>query len=104
LLEGVPEGIKLADVQAAILSVAGVASVHDLHVWAITSGKPSLTVHVVSNENLASWPALLGRIRDALEEKFDIHHSTIQIENTPCAQAEEAHSFGEDARSETQHH
>jgi cobalt-zinc-cadmium efflux system protein len=104
LLEGVPEGVKLADVQAAILSVPGVASIHDLHVWAITSGKPSLTVHVVSSESPASWPVLLDRIRDVLEEKFDIHHSTVQIEDTPCEQAQETHTFGEGAPVAGHHH
>ena len=44
LLEGVPEGLGFADVSDAIARVPGVVSVHDLHVWSITSGKVSLTV------------------------------------------------------------
>ena len=48
LLEGVPEGIDLAKVREALLTVPGVTSIHDLHVWALTSGKVSLTVHVVN--------------------------------------------------------
>lgn len=104
LLEGVPEGVGLADVEATILSVPGVASIHDLHVWAITSGKSSLTVHVVSNSGSAAWPILLHRIRDALADKFDIHHSTVQIEDTPCEQAQEVHTFGEGAEASAHHH
>lgn len=104
LLEGVPEGIKLGDVQAEIRSIAGVASVHDLHVWAITSGKPSLTIHVVSAEPTATWPVLLDRVRDVLAEKFGIHHSTVQIEDTPCEQAQEGHTFGEPATAAGHHH
>ncbi len=96
LLEGVPDGIELAAVESALLDVPGVASVHDLHVWAITSGKPSLTVHVVSDRAAGGWPTLLSAVRSAIETKFGIHHSTVQIEATPCEQAGEVHSFGED--------
>jgi cobalt-zinc-cadmium efflux system protein len=104
LLEGVPEGLSLANVQSAILAVPGVASIHDLHVWSITSGKPSLTVHVVSKENSVSWPMLLDRVRDMLAEKFDIRHSTVQIEARPCEQAREIHTFGAHAPVETHQH
>lgn len=94
LLEGVPEGIGLAEVESAILAVPGVASAHDLHVWAITSGKSSLTVHVVSGQPPSAWPALLHAVRSTVAKRFDIHHSTIQIEDVPCEQAQEEHSFG----------
>jgi cobalt-zinc-cadmium efflux system protein len=98
LLEGVPEGIGLADVESTILAI------HDLHVWSITSGKSSLTVHVVSNMNGNTWPGLLDRVRDALADKFDIHHSTVQIEDKPCEQAQEVHTFGEEATAVPHHH
>jgi len=104
LLEGVPEGITLTDVESAILAIPGVDSVHDLHVWSITSGKSSLTVHVVSSADTLSWPSLLDRVRDALADKFDIHHSTVQIEDTPCEQAQEVHTFGEGTAAPAHHH
>jgi cobalt-zinc-cadmium efflux system protein len=93
LLEGVPEGIGLAEVEAAILSRPGVASIHDLHVWSISSGKASLTVHVVCADAKADWPALLATIRATLADKFDIHHSTVQLEQTPCEQDTGSHAF-----------
>ncbi|WP_050465729.1 cation diffusion facilitator family transporter [Herbaspirillum autotrophicum] len=95
LLEGVPEGIDLAVVEQAILACPQVLSVHDLHVWAISSGKTSLTAHVVFSisERQQSQSALLVAIRAALAERFDIHHSTIQLEDTPCEQAQGAHAF-----------
>jgi len=74
--------------------VPGVASVHDLHVWSITSGKASLTVHVVQDTGVADPQALLMAIRELVAREYDIHHSTIQIETTPCEQAAEEHSFG----------
>jgi len=104
LLEGVPEGVTLADVESAISAIPGVASVHDLHVWSITSGKSSLTVHIVSSAETSSWPSLLDNVRDALADKFDIHHVTVQIEDVPCEQAQEAHTFGEMAAVTAHNH
>lgn len=93
LLEGVPEGIDLAAVERVILDCPQVVSVHDLHVWAISSGKTSLTAHVVFNAAGQGQGVLLSAIRAQLAQHFDIHHSTIQLEDTPCEQAEGAHSF-----------
>ena len=93
LLEGVPEEIVLADVEKTILAVSGVVTIHDLHVWAITSGKVSLTVHVVRNPDQADDDTVLAGVRRAVADKFDIHHSTVQVERAPCEQATGAHSF-----------
>ncbi|GAB3384955.1 CDF family zinc transporter CzcD [Massilia agri] len=94
LLEGVPEGLGIAEVKDAITRIPGVDSVHDLHVWSITSGKASLTAHVVQREDVTDAQALLTSIRQLIASKYDIHHCTIQIETTPCEQAVEEHSFG----------
>ncbi len=92
LLEGVPEGIGLDKIEAAIGSVDGVASLHDLHVWAVTSGKSSLTVHIVRKPDAEPQPLLVA-VRNRLAKDFDLHHSTVQIEDTPCEQAAEEHRF-----------
>ncbi|CAN7400274.1 cation diffusion facilitator family transporter [Massilia sp. LjRoot122] len=94
LLEGVPEGLGIDQVRDAILRVPGVVSVHDLHVWAITSGKSSLTVHVVHQADITDPQALLVAVRSIVATEFDIHHSTVQIEATPCEQEADEHSFG----------
>lgn len=47
LLEGVPKEIQLAELREALLGIPGVTGLHDLHVWSITSGKISLTSHLV---------------------------------------------------------
>jgi cobalt-zinc-cadmium efflux system protein len=99
LLEGVPEGIGLAEVEAAILGLPGVASIHDLHVWAISSGKASLTVHVVCKEATIEWPAVLKSVRTLLADKFDIHHTTVQLEQTPCEQENDPHAYAPAASS-----
>ncbi|BDT59203.1 MAG: cation diffusion facilitator family transporter [Janthinobacterium lividum] len=94
LLEGVPEGLGLDEVKEALSRIPGVASVHDLHVWSITSGKSSLTAHIVQDGEVADSQALLLTIRELVANKYDIHHSTIQIESVPCEQSFEEHSFG----------
>lgn len=93
LLEGVPEGIGLAEVEKAILEIPGVTCVHDLHVWAITSGKISLTVHAVCTDVSPNYPVTLKAIRSMLADRFDIHHATLQLEDHPCEQATELHAF-----------
>jgi len=81
LLEGAPIGLDLAEVEAALATVDRVEGVHDLHVWSLTSGVNALSCHVeVKFEALTGTDALLDRIRSVLQERFDISHTTIQIE------------------------
>ncbi|VTU44804.1 Cation efflux system protein CzcD (plasmid) [Variovorax sp. RA8] len=91
LLEGVPSHIEVPAIEQALLSLSGVTSLHELHVWAISSGKTSLSVHLVSP--VSDLAAVTASASDLLAERFDIHHSTIQVERAPCAQATEAHQF-----------
>lgn len=93
LLEGVPDGMSLAEVRSAITAVDGVRDVHDLHVWTITSGKTSLTAHIVYEPAQGDHQSLRCAIRSILADKFDIHHSTIQMEDAPCEQSTESHSY-----------
>lgn len=92
LLEGVPEGMQLSKVEQGLLSVPGVSSVHDLHVWSLTSGKPSLTAHVVhaTNENPAE---LLEKMKEVLAKRFDLFHTTLQLELTPCEHTADGCNF-----------
>ena len=80
LLEGVPEGVELAAINEILLQLPGVMDVHDLHVWALTNGKISLTAHIVIFESSNNEQALLQMATEILENKFNITHSTIQIE------------------------
>ena len=90
LLEGVPEGIDLAAVRRSLLSLPGVLGVHDLHVWAVTSGRTSLTVHLVHAPDVAAPADLLARAREVLAADHHITHTTVQLETQPCAQADMA--------------
>jgi cobalt-zinc-cadmium efflux system protein len=78
LMEGAPAHIDVDEIRDAICGLAGVISVHDLHVWTITSGLESLSAHVV----VGSRPAaeVLTEIRLMLRKRFGIAHQTIQIE------------------------
>jgi len=90
LLEGVPEGIDMAAVRQSLLGLPGVLGVHDLHVWAVTSGRPSLTVHLVHAPDVATPTELLERARAVLAADHRIRHTTVQLETQPCAQADVA--------------
>lgn len=95
LLEGVPEGIDLAKIREALLTVPGVTSIHDLHVWALTSGKVSLTVHVVNEPAVNAETSILPEVRRRLADLFAITHITVQCELEPCHQTDEEHHFTE---------
>jgi cobalt-zinc-cadmium efflux system protein len=81
LLEGVPEGLKLDEIDAALAAVPGVAAVHDLHVWSITSGRNSLTAHLVlAAADEYGHQRVLAAARALLAERFGLTHTTLQIE------------------------
>ncbi len=79
LLEGTPAHINLAAVEDAILQTDGVAAVHDLHIWTITSGREALSAHVIHAQSI-SQPGLLKELRTKLHDRFGVDHLTIQME------------------------
>lgn len=93
LLEGVPHEIDLRAVRAALLAVPGVESVHDLHVWSLTSGQVCLMAHVVAPGRAEDADALHAEIRQGMERGFGIEHVTIQCERVPCEERERLHDF-----------
>ena len=79
LMEGAPGHVDVDALREAILSTPGVISVHDLHVWSITSGMTALSAHVCVKGRLAN-PKLLTNLRELLDSRFGIDHTTIQME------------------------
>lgn len=79
LMQSVPKGIELDDVRATIEAVEGVAKVHDLHVWAVTSDIYTLSAHAVV-ENGGDFDQVLNGIEETLRVRFNIEHTTIQLE------------------------
>lgn len=80
-LMGVPSGIELDEVEAALGALPGVATVHDLHVWPLSTTETALTAHLVAPE-VASTDALLQAARAMLHDRFAIEHCTLQVERT----------------------
>jgi cobalt-zinc-cadmium efflux system protein len=82
-LAGVPEGIDVPAVQESLAELPGVAAVHDLHIWPLSTTETALTAHLVTPDGHAD--DLLARARSMLHEKFGIEHSTIQLERVQAA-------------------
>lgn len=85
LMEGVPRGLKLTEVAAAIRDIEGVRDVHHLNIWTVCSHILSLSVHVdidTGNENRRV--EILHAMEHMLEERFRITHTTIQMECATC--------------------
>ncbi len=78
-LDAVPEEIDLKDVNSYLKSIEGVEEVHDLHVWAMSTTETALTAHLVVPEGQSD--EFLYKIREELHDRFEITHTTLQIEN-----------------------
>jgi cobalt-zinc-cadmium efflux system protein len=81
MVDGVPANIDLIAVRRCLEAVPGVASVHDLHVWALASSENALTAHLVRGEATSIDAGLLTQAHASLRERFGIDHTTLQIES-----------------------
>lgn len=90
LLEGVPRSIHLKELRAAIAGTPGVAGVHDLHVWSLTSDDHSLSAHVELSEG-ADFERVRTAVAQMLEQRYEIAHATLQLEREPCADKDGLH-------------
>ncbi len=95
LLEGTPPEINLADVATEIKATQHVTGMHDLHVWALSSEAMALSVHVVVEEcPLGDAEHVVRDLESRLCDRFDIGHTTIQVESChPCGEIH--HGSGE---------
>jgi cobalt-zinc-cadmium efflux system protein len=94
LLEGAPGHIPVGEVSAAIARLPGVAAVHDLHVWTITSGLVALSCHIVvtcQGPQCRSHDEILTEAKALLRERFAIEHTTIQFESEDYRHEEVVH-------------
>ena len=84
LLEGTPAHVNLALMENELCQVTGVESVHDLHVWTLTSGVHAMTCHAVVNQE-EERSRVLEQLIAMARDQFEIDHTTIQIEHQdPC--------------------
>jgi cobalt-zinc-cadmium efflux system protein len=79
-LMGVPEGIVVEEVEAGLAELDGVETVHDLHIWPLSTTETALTAHLVAPQ--VDSDALIEAARALLHDRFGIEHCTLQIERT----------------------
>ena len=79
-LEAAPKGFDPEEIGNAIASEKDVAEVHDLHVWEVTSGFPSLSAHILV-EPKCDCHGKRREVQQMLEERFDLHHTTLQVDH-----------------------
>ena len=79
ILQGTPDNINEQDIRQQLLSVNGISSIHDLHLWTMDGEYNIMTVHVVAKPE-ADFSELKKTIKEILE-KAGIHHPTIEMEN-----------------------
>jgi cobalt-zinc-cadmium efflux system protein len=84
-MEAAPAGLDPERIGNALAAQPGVVQVHDLHVWEVTSGFPALSAHVVvrAGEDCHDLRRVLQRV---LEERFDVHHTTLQVDHEAAVQ------------------
>ena len=78
LLEGVPPHLSVARVGSALAAVPGVNSVHDLHIWTLSSNRVALSAHLIVDQ-MDRWPEVLAAARHVLQHQ-GIEHATLQPE------------------------
>jgi cobalt-zinc-cadmium efflux system protein len=83
LLESTPDDIDYSAVKESLESIPHVKSVHDLHIWTISTGIPSLSAHIQLYSECSDtlhWHVCLKETQEMLRNRFDIVHSTLQFE------------------------
>jgi cobalt-zinc-cadmium efflux system protein len=79
LMEAAPPGVDVEAMGAAIAHVSGVAEVHDLHVWTVTSGFAAVAAHITVRADAEPW-LVRTRTAEMLRRHFDVEHTTLQVE------------------------
>jgi cobalt-zinc-cadmium efflux system protein len=80
LLEGTPAHVNIVSLQNELRGISGVESVHDLHVWTLTSGVLAMSCHIVMPNGEINRNAVLVKIKELAHDRFHIDHTTVQIE------------------------
>ena len=89
-LQAVPKNIEPEKVERYLAQLPGIAKVHDLHIWAMSTTETALTAHLVKPDGKLDDP-LLDQIQHQLHDRFGIEHMTVQLE---CCNSD--HSCGQE--------
>jgi cobalt-zinc-cadmium efflux system protein len=85
MMEAAPAGLDPLEIGNTLAGQPGVTEVHDLHVWEVTSGFPTLSAHVVVDLG-HDCHQVRSDLSQLLEEQFGIPHSTLQVEHAQAPQ------------------
>ncbi len=98
LMESTPKNLNVTQMVRDLVMVPSVQDVHDLHVWSIAGGIRCLSAHiqVVGDEPISQGDLLIGQLNHLLEEKYQVGHTTMQLE---CAGCDPNHLYCEMTRS-----
>jgi cobalt-zinc-cadmium efflux system protein len=80
LLEGAPRDVDLAGIRSRLLAVPGVVEVHDLHLWTLSSGRHSASVHIRASHEGPDEHAILDSVQRVLRVESGLDHATVQVE------------------------
>ncbi len=80
LLEAAPEGLDVEDIGRALAAHPHVENIHDLHVWQISAGFPSLSAHVLVGQH-EDCHGIRRELERLLDERFGIQHTTLQVDH-----------------------
>lgn len=92
LMEGTPPEVDMALLERKLPAIPGIATVHDLHVWTVTSGIDAMSCHLVVADMAQARTTLLSA-NEAMKTGFGIAHTTIQIEDENLRKAENEPRF-----------
>jgi cobalt-zinc-cadmium efflux system protein len=82
LLEAAPEHIDMEEVERVLMEIDGVERVHDIHAWTLTSGVYAMSLHIVVKDRpISTCNSIIFKANELLKERYQVTHSTIQIES-----------------------
>ncbi len=95
LMEGAPPDLDVAQLVADMTAIDGIREVHDLHVWSIARNLPSLSCHVlIEDDHIPQSVRIVAAATQLLGQKYGIHHTTIQAEAEHCSPDSPACNIG----------
>jgi len=96
LLEAVPKHLDIGKISDAIRNIKGIKDVHDVHLWAITSGMYAMSCHLLIEDQVVSnCTQIVDEVNHTLSSKFGISHSTVQLECKECENSPVCHIGGD---------
>lgn len=96
LLEAVPKHLDVSRINDAVRRIKGVRDIHDVHLWAITSGMYAMSCHLLIEDQMVSnCTQIVDEVNRMLSQEFGISHSTVQLECEECENSPVCHIGGE---------